>query len=100
VKLADWRRAAAEQDREQKEQLGRYLEHKALEQRVTLTTKGYRKVRELDREAEDGAQISAGEHSPPTKTAARRSLLSGGEYYGVGAATAVGLSQRKGSYKP
>ena len=67
AKLVAWRRAAAEQDREQKERLERYLERKSLEQRVTLTAKGYRAVRELDRETEDAAQASAGEHSSPTK---------------------------------
>ena len=71
VKLAEWRRIAAEQDREQRERLERYIAHKALEQRVTLTTKGYREAKAFERarEAKDGTQTSAGEHTSPTKRA-------------------------------
>ena len=71
VKLAEWRRIAAEQDREQRERQERYVAHKALEQRVTLTTKGYREARLFGRarEAEDGTQTSTGEHTSPAKRA-------------------------------
>ena len=62
VKLAERRRIAAEQDQEQRERVERYLEHKALEQRVTLTTKGYRAATELNSKAENGATASAREH--------------------------------------
>ena len=67
LKLVEWRRIAEEQDREQRETREKYLEHKILEQRVALTTKGYRKARELERtgEAENGPQASAGEHTAP-----------------------------------
>jgi len=72
VKLSEWRRIAAEQDKEQRERVERYLEHKALEQRVTLTTKGYREARSFEhsRETEDGTQTSAGEHTSTAKRAA------------------------------
>ena len=66
VKLAEWRRVAEEQDRE-RERLEKYLEHKSLEQRITLTTRGYRTAWELDREAEDGTQTSSGKHSSALK---------------------------------
>ena len=62
VKLSEWRRTAAEQDQEQRERVERYLEHKALEQRVTLTTKGYRAATELNSKAKNGATASAREH--------------------------------------
>ena len=69
TKIIEFRRKAAEQDREQRERVERYLESKALEQRVTLTTKGYRAATELNRNAENGASASAREHTSFAKRA-------------------------------